>query len=82
MTISVWFWNDINDELKEYNLSYALTTMTKVWRWALTFISLNFIIQSLQNYSCFYFIKSNAAKFGFSPHQIYILLSRICLIFL
>ena len=55
MTISVWFWNDINDELKEYNLSYALTTMTKVWRWALTFIFLNFIIQSLQNYSCFYF---------------------------
>ena len=59
MTISVWFWHDINDELKEYNLSYALTTMTKVWRWALTFISLNFIIQSLQNYSCFYFINSS-----------------------
>ena len=63
MTISVWFWNDINDELKEYNLSYALTTMTKVWRWALTFIFLNFIIQSLQNYSCFYFIKSIFAIF-------------------
>ena len=47
MTISVWFWNDINDELKEYNLSYALTTTTKVWRWSLTLISLNFLIQSL-----------------------------------
>ena len=53
MTISVWFWNDINDELKEYNLSYALTTTTKVWRWSLTLISINFLIQSLQKFSCF-----------------------------
>ena len=30
MTISVWFWNDINDELKEYDFSYPLTTTTKV----------------------------------------------------
>ena len=43
MTVSVWFWNDINDELKEYEFSYSLTTTTKIWRWSLTFISLNFI---------------------------------------
>ena len=42
ITISVWFWNDINDELKEYDFTYLLTTTTKVWRWSLTFISLNF----------------------------------------
>ena len=41
MTVSVWFWNDINDELKEYDFSYALATTTKIWRWALSFISLN-----------------------------------------
>ena len=29
MTISVWFWNDINDELKEYDFSYPLTSTTK-----------------------------------------------------
>ena len=29
MTVSVWFWNDINDELKEYDFSYSLTTTTK-----------------------------------------------------
>ena len=58
MTISVWFWNDINDELKEYNLSYALTTTTKVWRWSLTFISLNFLIQSLLNLNCFSFVNT------------------------
>ena len=26
MTVSVWFWNDINDELREYDFSYSLTT--------------------------------------------------------
>ena len=53
MTVSVWFWNDINDELREYNFSYSLTTTTKIWRWTLTFISLNFLIQSLLNINCF-----------------------------
>ena len=60
MTISVWFWNDINDELKEYDFSYSLTTTTKVWRWSVTFISLNFLIQSLRKFSCFSFINSAA----------------------
>ena len=67
MTISVWFWNDINDELKEYNLSYALTTMTKVWRWSLTFISLNFLIQSLRNFNCFSFVNSAACEIWLQP---------------
>ena len=58
MTVSVWFWNDINDELQEYSLNNALATTTKVWRWSLTFISLNFLVQSLQNFSCFSFINS------------------------
>ena len=67
MTISVWFWNDINDELKEYNLSYALTTTTKVWRWSLTLISLNFLIQSLRNLNCFSFINSAACEIWLQP---------------
>ena len=67
MTISVWFWNDINDELKEYDFSYSLTTMTKVWRWSLTFISLNFLIQSLQNLNCFSFINSAACEIWLKP---------------
>ena len=67
MTFSVWFWNDINDELKEYNLSYFLATTTKVWRWSLTFISLNFLIQSLQNFSCFSFINSAECEIWLEP---------------
>ena len=67
MAISVWFWNDINEELKEYNLSYPLTTTTKVWRWSLTFISINFLIQSLGNFSCFSFIDSEACEIWLQP---------------
>ena len=67
MTISIWFWNDINDELKEYDFSYSLTTITKIWRWSLTFISLNFLINSLQNFSCFSFINSDACEIWLQP---------------
>ena len=78
MTISVWFWNDINDELKEYGLSYGLTTMTKVWRWSLTFISLNFLIQSLQNFNCFSSINSAACEIWLEPSSnLYIMIKNI-----
>jgi len=67
MTISVWFWNDINDELREYDLSYSLTSTTKVWRWSITFISLNFLIQSLKNFTCVSFINSGACEIWLQP---------------
>ena len=67
MTISVWFWNDINDELKEYKFTYPLTTTTKVWRWSVTFISLNFLIQSLQNFNCFSSINLASCEIWLQP---------------
>jgi len=67
MTISVWFWNDINDELKEYDFSYSLTTTTKIWRWTITFISLNFFIQCFQNFNCFSFINSDECVIWLQP---------------
>ena len=67
MTISLWFWNDINDELEEYNFSHKLATTTKVWRWCVTFITLNFLIQSSQNISCFSFINSANCQIWLEP---------------
>ena len=52
MTISVWLWADINRELKGYKLTNLLITTTRAWRWALTFISLSFLVLSLQDLSC------------------------------
>ena len=78
MTISVWFWNDINDELKEYDFTYPLTTTTKVWRWSLTFISLNFLIQSLRNINCFSSINSAACEIWLQPSSnLYIIIKNL-----
>ena len=78
MTVSVWFWNDINDELKEYDFSYSLTTTTKIWRWTVTFITLNFLIQSLQNSNCLSFINSDACEIWLQPSSdLYILIKNL-----
>jgi len=78
MTISVWFWNDINDELEEYHFSDYLSTTTKVWRWSLTFISLNFLIQSLQNFGCFSFINSDTCEIWLQPSSnLFILIKNL-----
>ena len=78
MAISVWFWNDINDELKEYGISHALTTTTRVWRWSLTFISLSFLIQSLNNISCISFINSAECEIWLKPStNLYLILKNL-----
>ena len=59
MTICVWLWNDINRELKGYQLTNALVTTTRAWRWALTFISISFLVQCFQNSSCINSINSS-----------------------
>ena len=76
MSISVWFWNDINDEFKEYDFSSSIITTTKVWRWSLTFISLNFLIQSLRNFSCFYLINSTACEIWLEPSSNFYLIIK------
>ena len=78
MTVSVWFWNDINDELREYDFSYSLTTTTKIWRWTITFISLNFFIQSLKNLTCFSFINSETCAIWLQPSSnLYIIIKNL-----
>ena len=78
ITASVWFWNDINDELREYDFSYSLTTTTKIWRWTITFISLNFFIQSLKNFNCFSFINSDTCAIWIQPSSnLYIIIKNL-----
>ena len=78
ITASVWFWNDINDELREYDFSYYLTTTTKIWRWTITFISLNFFIQSLQNFNCFSLINSDVCAIWLQPSSnLYIIIKNL-----
>ena len=58
MTICIWFWSDINNELNEYKISHYLTLTTKIWRWAITFIAIAFIAQGINNLSCMTSINS------------------------
>ena len=59
MTICIWLWTDINRELKGYKLTNALVTLTKAWRWALTFISISFLVHAFQDFSCLNSINSS-----------------------
>ena len=78
MTISVWFWNDINDELREYDFSYSLTTTTKIWRWTISFISLNFLIQSWQSINCLSLINTDACAIWLQPSSnLYIFIKNL-----
>ena len=52
MTICVWLWTDINRELIGYKLANSLVTLTRTWRWALTFISISFLVHGFQDSSC------------------------------
>ena len=78
MSISVWFWNDINEELNEYGITHALTTTTKVWRWSIIFISLTFLIQSLNNVSCISYINSPECQNWLKPStNLYLILQNL-----
>ena len=78
MAIALWFWNDINEELKEYGFSHALTTTTKVWRWSITFISLSFLVQSLNNISCNFYINSAECEIWLKPSKnLYMILKNL-----
>tara|TARA_Y100000589_G_scaffold179736_1_gene170163 strand:- start:1 stop:624 length:624 start_codon:yes stop_codon:yes gene_type:complete len=69
MVITVWFWTDINSELNEYKLWNPIALTTKIWRWALTFISLNFLIQSFNHFSCLKSINLSLCKTWLEPTE-------------
>ena len=69
MTICVWLWTDINRELKGYKLANALVTITKVWRWGLTFISMNFLVISFQDSSCLNSINGSGCLIWSEPSE-------------
>tara|TARA_Y100001968_G_scaffold333596_1_gene397490 strand:+ start:5906 stop:6298 length:393 start_codon:yes stop_codon:yes gene_type:complete len=69
MTTSIWFWTDINLELNEYKLWNPISITTKIWRWGLTLISINFLVQTLNHSSCINYINSSACKEWLSPSE-------------
>ena len=78
MTISLWLWSDLNRELKGYKISNTLVSTTKIWRWALTFISISFLIQSLQDLECTYSINNlNCSKWAEPSRHLYLIINKL-----
>ena len=69
MTSTIWFWTDINLELNEYKLWHPISITTKIWRWGLTFISINFLVQTLNHSSCINYINSTSCKEWLAPSE-------------
>lgn len=78
MTISVWFWTDINFELAEYQTWHPLSVSTKIWRWSLTLVSIIFLCQSLSNITCTYSILSSSCLNWLEPSEkLYLILKNL-----
>ena len=77
MTICLWFWSDINAELNEYKISHSLTFTTKIWRWAITFIAIAFLLQGINNLSCLETINSEECISWIEPSKnLYLIINK------
>ncbi len=50
--ISVWFWSDLNEELRELSNGKALSFTVKLWRWIISFFSCLYSILTFTSLSC------------------------------
>ncbi len=60
LIISVWFWVDLNEELREFPPWRALAFTVKVWRWCISFFGVFSSLISISSLSC---IKSIDGQF-------------------
>ena len=52
MTISVWFWVDLNEELADRPLRHPLVLTVRLWRWSLSGFSLLATAVAVKSLSC------------------------------
>ena len=52
IVISIWFWTDLNEELKALTNKRGLTFTVKLWRWIITFFSGFYTILNFNSLSC------------------------------
>ena len=78
MCISTWFWRDINSEINEYQALHPLIFVTKVWRWAITFLTISFLFQSFSHIDCLYSIENNNCQIWLEPSKnLYLIIDQI-----
>ncbi len=50
--LSIWFWSDLNEELRALPTWRALAFTTKIWRWSISFFSCFYLILTSNSLSC------------------------------
>ena len=59
MVTSIWFWVDLNEEIKGMSLSKAISLTTRIWRWTLSFWCILNSSLNLYSWKCLNSINEN-----------------------
>ena len=78
MSISVWFWVDLNEELADRSLRHPLALTVRIWRWALTGFSAIATAMALSSLSCVSALKGSDCRAWLeAPQDMHGVLARV-----
>ncbi len=78
MTVSVWFWVDLNEELADRPLRHPLVLTVRLWRWALSGFSVIAAGMAISSLSCVSAVKGADCKAWLeAPQGLHLVLERV-----
>ena len=78
MTLSVWFWVDLNEELADSPLRNPLSLTVRLWRWALSGFSVLAIAMAVSSLSCVMAVQgANCKAWLEAPQGLHVVLERV-----
>ena len=78
MTVSVWFWVDLNEELADSPLRNPLALTVRLWRWALSGFSVLATAMAVSSLSCVMAVKGADCKAWLeAPQGLHLVLERV-----
>lgn len=78
MTLSVWFWVDLNEELADSPLRNPLSLTVRLWRWALSGFSVLATAMAVSSFSCVMAVQGADCKAWLeAPQGLHVALERV-----
>ena len=78
MTLSVWFWVDLNEELADSPLRNPLSLTVRLWRWALSGFSVLATAMAVSSFSCVMAVQGADCKAWLeAPQGLHVVLERV-----
>ena len=78
MTLSVWFWVDLNEELADSPLGNPLSLTVRLWRWALSGFSVLATAMAVSSLSCVMAVQGADCKAWLeAPQGLHVVLARV-----